>query len=376
MYISSIGLGQAGSNISDEFAKRGFYSAAINFSIQDLNSLEHIDDTLKLKLVGSEGIGKQRSNAITLMNNNWDLSVNFVKENFSHPSIEIIFVPFSTGGGSGSGMAPILLELLTESMPEKAFVALPIMPSKDESFIAQKNCLEAFEDLSKLDICILPIDNDKALSTLSNYGKNSLYMKVNEFVVSIVERLISYTDKHSKYGVFDKNDLKNIFKSNGLCTISETKLMNLSNKFDLSEEGIARNIKDSWKTSLFADVEFNQILSAGIIFDGQENLMEILNTKGIFSDFGNKMPISLFEGYYNSDKGGKVITILSGLSWCNTRLQEIDQIAIQTNEVFQNINQSPAYKSKLSELSLPSSMKTKEVKKVNDISSIINKFKR
>jgi tubulin-like protein CetZ len=373
VFIGVIGIGQAGGNIADEFAKKGFYSAAINFSAKDLESLEHVEK--KLLLIGSDGIGKQRSNAISLMNNNWDLALNFVKENFAHSSIDIIFVPFATGGGSGSGVSPVLLQLLVESMPDKVFVAMPIIPDKQESFIAQKNCIETFEDLSTLDVCIMPIDNEQARYTLSNVGKNHLYNKVNEYVASIIEKLVSYSDKHSKYGVLDKKDIKSIFSHKGLCTIAETELICLSNKYDISEQGIANNVQDSWKTTLFADIEYDQILCSGFVFDGQERLMELLNVESIFSPFGNKKPISLYEGYYTQEKGGKVITVLSGLSWCNTRLKEIDQIILQTSEVFQQLPQSPIYKSKLSEISLPFT-KIQEKKKVNDISSIIKKFKR
>jgi cell division GTPase FtsZ len=375
MFISFLGLGQGGSNIADQAAKYGFYSASMNFSQRDLDSLEHIDEKLRLKLVGSEGIGKQRGEAISLMSNNWDLAINFVKENFSHSSIELIFVPFATGGGSGSGISPVILQLLTESMPDKVFVALPIIPDKQESFISQKNCIETFEDLSSLDICILPIDNDKAKSTLTNNGKNHLYTSVNEFVVSMIEKLVSYTEKNSKYGVLDKKDLKNIFKSSGLCSIAETELISLSSQFDISEQGITNNIKESWNTTLFADIEFDQILSSGFIFEGQEKLMELINTQLIFSSFGNKMPISLYEGYYTQEKGGMVITVLSGLSWCNSRLKEIDQIIMETNKTFRYLNQAPAYKSQSSEIKVPFN-KNKETKKVNDISSIIKKFKR
>lgn len=374
MFISFLGLGAAGNNISDLAASRGFHSASINFSQKDLDSLEYIDENLKLHLIGSEGIGKQRNHAITLMNNNWDLIVNFVQKNFSHPSIEIIFVPFATGGGSGSGMAPVLFDLLMESMPEKVFVAMPILPDKQESFICQKNCQDTFEDLSKLDLCILPIDNEKARSKNMNIGKNILYKKVNEFVVAMIEDLVSYTDKHSKYGVLDRNDLKNIFKTKGIATIAGTELVGISK---MNEMEISNSIKKSWIRSLFADIELNQILTSGFIFDGNEELMELINMKQIFSGFGNKMPISLYEGYYKGDNGGKIITVLSGLGWCNSRLKEIDEIIFDTNEVFNKMDEQIIYKSNLTELNIPlGNVRVKEKRKINDISSIINKFKR
>jgi predicted amino acid-binding ACT domain protein len=149
----------------------------------------------------------------------------------------------------------------------------------------------------------------------------------------------------------------------------------LSSQFDISEQGITNNIKESWNTTLFADIEFDQILSSGFIFEGQEKLMELINTQLIFSSFGNKMPISLYEGYYTQEKGGMVITIYQVLLGVTLRLKEIDQIIMETNKTFQYLNQAPAYKSQSSEIKVPFN-KNKETKKVNDISSIIKKFKR
>lgn len=374
MYISFLGLGQAGGNLADLAMKRGFYSAAINFSQRDLDSLEEVE--LKLKLVGSEGIGKQREHAIQLMNNNWDLATNFVKENFSHSSIEIVFIPFATGGGSGGGIAPILLQLLTESMPDKIFVAMPIIPDIKETYTSQHNCLEVFEDLAQLDICTLPIDNEKARATLNNVGKNNLYKTVNENVINLIEKLVSYTDKHSKYGILDKKDLKTIFSVKGVSTISETSIVTLQESIEISDSAIADKVIQSWSKSCFADIEFNQILSSGFIFDGQESLMEFINMEKIFANFDNKMPISLFESYYNENKGS-ILTVLSGLAWSNKRLEQIDQIITNTTNTFNNLSQTEIYKSKANiQSKINNITHAKKQTKINDISSIINKFKR
>lgn len=375
MFVGFLGLGQGGGNIADEAARNGFYSAAINYSQRDLDSLEHIE--LKLKLVGSEGIGKQRTEAIRLMNNNWDLATNFVTENFSHSSIEIIFVPFSTGGGSGSGIAPVILSLLTEAMPDKVFVAMPILPDKKESYTNQRNCLDTFEDLSQLNICTIPIDNDKPRALLNNIGKSNLYKNVNERTVSLIKKAASYTDQYSKNGVLDKKDLKTIFSTSGIATLSEANLTTLSNSFELSESSFAEKIQKSWNQSPFVDIELNQIISAGIIFDGQEKLMESINMEKIFTVFGNKMPISIFEGYYHNENGF-VLSILSGLSWCNNRLEEIDKTLEDNSINLNSINENnQTYKSRTADLLKIKSKNTPNKQpKVNDISNIINKFKR
>lgn len=374
MFISFLGLGQAGGNVADLAAERGFYTGAINYSQKDLDSLENVE--MKLKLVGSEGVGKNRQNAISLMSNNWDLATNFVKENFSHPSIEIIFVPFSTAGGSGSGLAPILLNMLQDLMPEKTFVAMPILPDTSEVVANQKNALDTFEDLSQLNICILPIDNDKAQSNSSNLGKSRLYNTVNNQVVSIIQSILSYTDQHSKHGVIDRKDLLAIFKTRGMATIAHADLVNLNHPYDFTESSLIDKVHDSWNATPFANIQYDQIVSAGIIFDGQESLMEYINMGNIFSKFNNLMPIHLYEGYYNN-QNGTVISLLSGLNWITNRLEQMDNIIESNQEKIHAIyNQNhQGYKSKTTDLFNQQSQPKKQ-SKVNDISSLINKFKR
>lgn len=371
MFISFLGLGQGGSNLADEAAKNGFHAASINYSQRDLDSLEEI--SLKLKLVGSEGIGKVRSEAIRLMNNNWDLAINFVKENFSHSSTEIIFVPFASGGGSGAGIAPVLLNLVQQSLPDKVFVAMPIIPDLSEAFTTQRNCLETFEDISDLDICILPVDNEKANSTKTYIGKNRLYETINSNVIKLIKNLVEYTDKESNYGVLDRKDLKNLFNVKGMAIISETNLATLEMVNSLNEQSVSNNIRQAWSKSYFADIEVKTLVSAGIIYDGQKDFMDYINLGNLFSVFQNKMPLNMYEGYYMSEKGGKVITTLTGLPWCNSRLELIDEHLQSIASEFNNQTEETKFQSKT--VSIPVINK-KEKAKVNDISSIINKLKR
>lgn len=375
MFCSFLGLGQAGGNICEEASKRGFYTGVINYSQKDLDSLENVQ--LKLKLIGSEGVGKRREEAIKLMDNNWDLALNFVKDHFSHPTIEIIFVPFSTGGGSGSGIAPVLLNLLTETMTDKVFVAMPIIPDETEVLANQRNCIETFEDLSNLSICILPIDNNQIRANSIQVSKDKIYNTVNSKVINLITNVINYTEQQSKYSVFDKKDLLAVFTTKGFATIAETNLTSLINKVELSEISFSDKIQESWGHSPFVKIELEQIITAAILFDGQEKIMEFLNINKIFSVFKNKMPIHLFEGYYNNNNG-KLISILSGLSLCKSRLESIERIITENQDNLVSIQQIPiAYKSKVSSLTFNQS-RTQPKKKpsINDISDLINKFKR
>ena len=92
--IAVIGLGQAGGNIANLFAEKGVLSAAINYSSKDLETCNQVPH--KLKLHGSEGVGKQREEAIRLLHNNHESVLLFIKEHFSNLSIEAILIVFST----------------------------------------------------------------------------------------------------------------------------------------------------------------------------------------------------------------------------------------------------------------------------------------
>lgn len=371
--LAFLGLGQAGGNICNTATKYGFYSAAINYSARDLESLDLVKD--KLILIGSEGVGKERGEAIRLMNSNWDIATNFVKENFSHSSIDIIFIPFSTAGGSGSGIAPLLISMLMDTMPEKLFVAMPILPDHTETYKSQSNCLEAFEDLSQLDITILPIDNEQVRTTTSNVGRVGLYKTTNEKVIQLIKSIIDYTDQPSQYSVLDKKDLLSIFKTKGFATISEVNVTDIQDGFELTETTFADKIQLSWNKSPFAKIENEQIISAGIIFDGHERVMDCLNTNKVFSIFGNRMPLNLFEGYYEGHDN-KVISVLSGLSLCKGRLKFIEKTVENNQERIHAIsNKQTQYVANVNRL-IPQKEAPKKQPSVNDISNMISKFRR
>lgn len=322
--IGFIGLGAAGGNIADEACKADYPAIAINYSQKDLDSLEYVEQTLKL--VGSEGVGKNREEAMRLMEKNWESVVAFVKENFSTPSIEVIFVCFSTSGGSGSGMAPFLLEVLMGEMPEKTFVAVPILPDLSEVIVNQMNCIQTSSELSRLNLAVFPIDNEQVRKKIPTGGKNKVYKETNETFIKLVDNLIGYTEKQSKHGVLDKRDLLTIFNTKGVGTIATAKVTKMKDgQIDITEKGVSRAVHESWDESIFVPVQTNRIVRAGVVLDGQEPLMEFINFQQIFKPFESGMPLDLFEGYYHEDSG-EIYTILAGLAWYNERLKSIEKI--------------------------------------------------
>lgn len=375
MFFGVVGIGQAGNNLADEFAKINYPAIAINFSSSDLNSLEHVPN--KLTLVGSEGVGKQRSRAMELMENNWESTIEFIKQKFNQPSIEIILVAFSTGGGTGSGISPFIIELLQEQMPDKIICVCPILPDHSEMVGSQINTQEALEDLSQLNICTLPLDNQSVIKMANErVPKNILFKEINSTFVEFISKIDSYTTKNSKNGVVDKRDIAQLFSTKGIMVISETNIADISD-FKLDNNHFIDKIQESWKKSIFAPVQYEQIMRAGVIFDGDESLLKYLRYENLFDTFKHS-PIELYEGYYSDDKG-KVITILSGLDWIYNRVKSIDEIIEKGKERINTVEVS-AYKSKnTNKVALFESITkstTTVIPKKRSVSEMINKYKR
>jgi cell division GTPase FtsZ len=342
----------------------------MNYSKKDLESLNNVED--KLVLNGSDGVGKDRRRSIELMEYNYESAINFVKEHMSTPSIEVIIVVFSCGGGSGSGVSPLLIDMLRNEMPDKVFVAAPIIPDLSEVIVNSLNTLSVFEELEDMDICILPIDNEKVKQQYNTTSKSKLYEKANTEFVDLLIKTLSYTNKSSKNGIVDKKDLLQVFNTPGIGIISETKIGDISN-ITISEDEFTKKIKQSWEQSIFANIEYEQILRSSIIFDGQESLMQYLNFESLFDEFNN-MPIDLFEGNYENRGSCKVISVLTGLSWITTRLQMIDK-EIERKKEGVELDNSNKNKTKNRFKEFNSMIRKTNNTKTN-VSDILSKYKR
>jgi cell division GTPase FtsZ len=304
--------------------------------------------------------------AIKQMNNNWELCLSFIKEHFSQPSTELIFVVFSTGGGSGSGIAPMLTDILMNELDNKTIVCCPILPSENESVIAHLNTLECLKELSELDVCILPIDNNK----FPHLSKNELYKQVNHTFVDLISNILEQTDQFSIHGNLDKQDLITLFSQKGFSCISHVDLTNLTQNISLSVESVTESIQNSWNQSIFASPSYSKIIKFGLIFNGQESLMPLVKIKNILSLFNNS-PLDTFEGWYTESRGD-VFTIITGLEFNVDRLKQIEYKTTAEYENIQNAlrsGHSISYKAS----NLNTIIKKKDKKTV---SSILSKYQK
>jgi len=360
-----IGLGQAGSNIAEVASKLGFLAGAINYSQKDLDA---VNVKHKLRLLGSEGVGKNRDEAITLFQDQWQDALKFVINNFFN--VKIIIFAFSASGGSGSGISPILLDVVKHAMPNTTFIVFPVLPEQSESSISQINSLKTFEELSKINVAAFPIDNQQTRNLYPNISKSKLFEITNEKAVSLMYQITTYTELMSRNGNFDEKDLLTILNNEGIATISDVELTSISQGINLTPQGVAEKVKASWNQSIFAPVDNPSPTKAAIIFDGQESLLEYLQPHLIF----NPMTTETFEGIYNQENG-RVMSILTGLPWSFKRLKDIETSLRIAEDQIKTANEAPSSYSYQSVATINRPHKQPELSKVS-VMDILNKYKR
>ncbi len=161
-----ISVGQGGGNLGKEFENKGYTSFYINTSMEDLSTVTDNPD-FRFHIPASRGCNKDRNKAQEYMRAYYDRILNIVSSRFG--TFTKIFVVFSTGGGTGSGLGPYLAHILGESLPHCSVGAICILPAQNESLKTKDNALKCIEELSS-------VESIKNVYILDNHNADKFYI--------------------------------------------------------------------------------------------------------------------------------------------------------------------------------------------------------
>ena len=136
-----IGIGNAGSQVASLAVSEQMDAVVINSSENDLSTIP--DNVIKFPLGDLRGAGKNREEAKKFLKDSikkilqTDEFVEFMDKK------DVIFVVSSTGGGTGSGISPILTQILKKMFPDSYVILVGILPTLDEAYSTQINTLES-----------------------------------------------------------------------------------------------------------------------------------------------------------------------------------------------------------------------------------------
>lgn len=340
--ICTLGFGNCGNQISDlAMSMYQIPGIAINSSQNDLVNIKNIS---KIILGDQRGSGKSRDEAKRFVKMHvralleQDKFIDHIKDN------DIIFVISSIGGGTGSGMVPMITDVLSRKFPDKKFILIGVYPPIGESLAAQQNSLDYLKEVQSFlpNVSYMAYDNNK----FSNLPTPEMMQKINK---EIVEAMVVFRGDYfyaTPYNSIDEKDLMNIVDAPGRLAVYI--LDNIKEKdFDsiTIEDGIIDIIKNkSGNVELDRDKIVKKI---GYVTNLNSKLNSMIDPDyaKIKSLIGE--PIEAFEHTYIADKeeANRFILILSGLSVPDDRLTKMVQRIETGLEELANVKESSVLES-------------------------------
>lgn len=318
--VAGIGMGKAGSEVM-ELAKKayGIEGVAINTSGDDMTTIKSISQIT----VGDEkGAGKDRNIAK-------DFMFRKAKEVLALPQLkdlitdhDVIFIHSSTDGGSGSGMAPAMTDVLTRLYPDKHFIISGILPTLKESLAGQHNTIEYLKEVRNFNPTYMLYDNN----CRANLTRSDMFTQVNQEIVldmSIIRGDFQFT---TPYTNIDDRDMLKIIEVPGRLQIA--KAFGFKEK-DIDEKSVEDRLIESIRTSTHAEMDRDQIIKRfGLITNLSEKIHKTFdsNVSKLKELIGE--PVDGFEHIYinkTEEEINRVIAIMSGLSIPDDRVEKILQ---------------------------------------------------
>lgn len=325
--VGLIGIGNAGNQVATLASEKlGIDVFAINSSRQDFDT---IPDSIPKKLIGDEkGAGKNRSDAKAFLKKQiMDLMSDEDFKNFM-VSKEVVYICSSTGGGTGSGMAPILSSIIGNSFKnsdgsDKIIILIGILPTLLEAYSTQVNTLDYLTELYQTleDPTYMLYDNDK----LSKKSTCDMMKSINSSIVDDISVMMGMHTPTTPYASIDEKDMKVILNTQGRIAIAS--LTDLKEK-DLDETTIEDLLINDIKTNTHSELQRDKVVRrTGVITNLSENINSTFNTHipEIQEFIGS--PVEEFEHIYvNSDRKmpNNVFLIMAGLSKINDRIHKIN----------------------------------------------------
>jgi cell division protein ftsZ homolog 3 len=376
--VGIIGIGNTGNQVASlAKEKLGIPVLAINSSEKDL---ETVPNNIPKKLITdkdglSSGAGKDRQLAKTYLK---DSITNLLKDqeiiDLISP-LDVVFIVSSTGGGTGSGTAPLLANIIEARFVDTKVIMVGVLPVNSEALSAHVNTLEYLNELYKVmeNQTYMLYDNDKCAG-LPSY---KLLDKVNNEIVEDINVLRCNYNYTTKLDSIDDRDAKRLISFAGRIVVSRVEDFKEKDTDNMTiEDMLIDNIKKNCHVEAQRD---KKVMASGIITNLSQTLTEEFdNNIPKVRDFTGD-PIHAFNHIYvNDDRKmpNNVYLILSGLSPINDRINIISDRIEEIEERQKTLESDDALSSvSLNTLSSKISDKEKSNESTTvDLKDIFGKF--
>lgn len=318
--VATIGVGNCGNQICElALNQHKIPGIAINSSQNDLSTVKSVT---KICIGDKFGSGKNR-----------DEAKRFVKEQIRNllgekdftdhiTEHDVLFIISSTGGGTGSGMAPVLCDILSRSFPKKQFILVEVYPPIREALASQQNTIDFLKEVRNHlpNVAYMCYDNER----YSDLPLNEMMRKVNEEIVDMMVAIRGEYQYSTPYESIDEKDMSTILNTPGRVAVYE--LTNIKEK-DLDKTDLEDMLLDVIKNcSSNVELERDKVVKRiGIITNLTTKLNPAFdpNIKKLKDLIGE--PAELFQHIYIDDAlaENRIVLILAGLSVPDDRLEKM-----------------------------------------------------
>lgn len=319
-----LGIGNCGNQIANlANVEKGIPGVAINSSQKDLVNVKAIPTLL----IGDEkGAGKERMAAKKFVKAAIKTVIDSDKFNELVNKQDVVFIASSIGGGTGSGIVPMLTDILARKYPDKAFVIIEVYPPIKESIGSQQNSIEFLTEVKNFlpNVTYMCYDNDK----YTDLPTSEMMKRVNAEIIEHIDILRCEYNYPTPYNSIDEKDMLKFLTTPGRLAVYDLQEFN---EKDLDDKTIGEHVNHIIKCcSSNVELERDKIVKRfGIIANISEKINTDHYTKAtddIISLVGE--PIESFEHIYinkNDDDSNRFIAILSGLSIPDDRIIKMKQ---------------------------------------------------
>ena len=378
--VGVIGLGNTGNQIAALAAEELKIPAmAINSSEKDLETIANkIPKILISDTEGaSKGAGKNRALAKSYLKDSILSIISKEDVQTFISNLNVLFLVSSTGGGTGSGTALLMANIISSMFVDTHVIVVGILPVMSEALSAHVNSLEYLNELygNLENQTYMLYDND----SLYNIPSYKMMDTINREVVKDIDVLRCTFNYTTKYDSIDEQDMKRLISFPG--RIMVTRLEDLKER-DLDKSSIEDLLISKIKNTNHVELQRDRKVTAtGIIVNLSEQ---------VFNDFDNHIPaVREFIGdpdhdfnhlAINEDRKmpNNVFLIMSGMSQVNDRIQKISD-RIEEIEERQKIREEESQLDTLGITELSQKISSKDAKKTLDtdkvdLANIFSKF--
>lgn len=328
--IALIGCGNCGSQICDLAERKYpelFDCVYINSSESDLAMIAN-QDALKFKIGNKdevEGSGKNRLKMKQYLKD--DCAKIFNDENLRSiiSSKKYVFICTSAAGGTGSGAAPILMDLLSKLFPDTNFILVGVLPQLNASLMEQGNALEFLNEMydGLEDITYMLYDNE----CTANLPATKALEEVNRQIVEDIRVLSGIDNYPTPYESIDEADLESIITTPGRLLV--TRITNGLTEKAMEDNNLDEIIIKAIKRSAQVETDRNKrVVRWGVItyFTDEVNSLYIPTMEGLVNFLGTPVERFNHNAINNSTEDLNFLYLIaSGLSPINDRVKKITE---------------------------------------------------